>query len=468
MLRTCSHWENRYINRKSNTSALFLHLGFYNDDFGWMGSGQKERKQTVLIITCYEISRGTRGRPKSLACFPISIFPTKLTYNLGPDKILELFTVDITALISGIEFVFRGQSFLVIGILWMILGDVPARKEIVGMSKSSINSRCCHVCEVELDQFVHVTSANEVPTEKLRCPSFFAGLLQQNSGIVGKIIGNDAIAMLNGIDRVSEMLKWPGCNIPQNITIDIMHMLYLGEVGHIWHRISVILSRGNRNFWEKIASEYKQYCSQNHIDSFYNFKNIKEWKGLRGSGIKHFTEVIVYILYKLNYAPERNDPIYKDFQYFCFYIFICQKLSAHKITAQCFDKLEFYIKKLLIYMGSQEQNGKIKLNAHFLVHCIPHIKAFGNLRDHWSFVFEFQNGIFKKLFRTSNNVQVSYSVYDRFLSLSLLELVNQNAGLSKNIASSEQFQTSFMSFIVPHNVEIVCHPLLEDSSAQPT
>jgi hypothetical protein len=82
--------------------VVFLNLGIYNDEFGWLGGGKKTKKQLVYLLTTGEIHESVRNHSNSLAILILMLARSKDVGIVGKNRILELFTAELRELASGI------------------------------------------------------------------------------------------------------------------------------------------------------------------------------------------------------------------------------------------------------------------------------------------------------------------------------------------------------------------------------
>jgi hypothetical protein len=117
-----------------------------------------------------------------------------------------------------------------------------------------------------------------------------------------------------GMVRVSAIWKVPGFRYtPHNFAICWMHVLYLGEAGHLMEEVCSFFSAPITNkfptylradadsyFYCVLSDMFYQFGNRNHM-SFGKFKTLGQWRGLKAHGIKDFVEVGVlrYFEFKL-------------------------------------------------------------------------------------------------------------------------------------------------------------------------
>jgi hypothetical protein len=153
LIETYNSWQPSYskIRTKQNITPLFLHIILFNDEFGWMGVGKGELKQIVYIVTAGEFNHGQR---KSKKIINIPILLAKAKHDRENSHLLQqLFTEDINDLSKGKIFNVLGDVYFVVAMVHAIVGDLPARKSIVGMTSSVTSTLPCHSCKVFAKDF---------------------------------------------------------------------------------------------------------------------------------------------------------------------------------------------------------------------------------------------------------------------------------------------------------------------------
>ncbi|KAI8834513.1 hypothetical protein BC829DRAFT_448395 [Chytridium lagenaria] len=285
--RTSSLWRVSFDRGiRKGFRPLFLHLYFYNDEFGWKGLGKQDLKHLVFMVTAGEMGREFRGRPKSLAVLPIMLCKSKSRDFAGSDALLELFTPDLQELSTGKLFEIEGIKYLVFAYVWIIVGDIPARKEICGLSPSVHAQQPCHLCTMNLGDPI------DMP-QQLRNNRDMTDNLTINRGNTGlPFRDRESELAARGINRISEILKWPGCSIPVNIVTDLMHEAYLGDCGRFFFSVMDSLPGGADGKWKLLGKESQSYRVLNGTSGSYSFKNASQWRGLKAHGIKLFVKLL--------------------------------------------------------------------------------------------------------------------------------------------------------------------------------
>ncbi|KAJ3308827.1 hypothetical protein HDU76_003802, partial [Blyttiomyces sp. JEL0837] len=427
LLNTMDFWSPA-LTTKPDAIPIFLHLGLYNDEFGWKGTAKKDKKQTNLAMSAYEISRGIRANPNGGAIIPILLTDSNAIKDHGVDFILDPFTSELEKLAKGVDFVIEGARYRIFAFVWTFVGDIPARKSIVGLNPSVNIAASCHVCSTRQGDFIR--DAKEDRWEvNLRRKDFFDDLLLENGGTYGDFLHSytQRIPREEGIDRLSTGLKWPGCNIPFSAITDLMHSSYLGDLMHDFENISKVLGRRQKSFWQDLSAEFRQYSQLNRFHSFYKFDSFSTWKGLKAHGIRRFMAVAPYLFFKLSYVAdrphsnrERDDAV----QFFLVHLRIVAILTQHKITATQISEASDWI-KIFLRDVAKNRPEVMRLNTHLLTHCISTMKTHGPLRDHWAFVYESLNGFLKGFYHNTNNHHVSVSVFRRVTTTLLMGLYEE-------------------------------------------
>ena len=88
----------------------------------------------------------------------------------------------------------------------------------------------CHVHFRNLGPSIY-----DVTLRPLRTDADFTGVLARNHMLIGKPVSDPAIRYFeeHGIDRVSAIALFPGCDNYNIVAHDIMHNIFLGEAGHM-------------------------------------------------------------------------------------------------------------------------------------------------------------------------------------------------------------------------------------------
>jgi hypothetical protein len=197
---------------------------FFNDEFGWMGVGKSNLKQIVYIITAGEFEHGQR-KSKKLVNFPILLSKAENQRDY-PHELLQIFTDDLIKLSQGQLFDIMGEMFFVVALTHAIVGDLPARKSIIGMKSSVSSSVPCHFCKTFSSDFKSTITIKDCEGLKRKSQEFQSCLSLQS--------GSDTPRLMNlsyNIVKVSELKNWL-CQInPSSVLTDLVHQKYLGDYG---------------------------------------------------------------------------------------------------------------------------------------------------------------------------------------------------------------------------------------------
>jgi hypothetical protein len=366
-------------------------------------------------------------------------------------------------LATGKIFRILNENFLVVALIHAIIGDIPARKSLVGMKESVSCTYPCHFCKVPSLDLSRIITHNEC--------SLYSRRMQDLSSLKRLQPGSPAPEVMNisyNIVRVSELNQWPVQINPQCILNDLMHQKYLGDYAQ--HFLEFVKEVGRENdmtgsaLWSTIQSHYSSYCTLNKIHSYTKIKNAQSWKGLKAYGIRRFSEFAPYLFIKLGWINTPNLTIL--FNAFCIQSQIILGLSQHSISLHQLDKLQSLIEKQLNFFSEEENfvdsRSFITLNTHLDLHWIPMIKGFGVPRSYWCFVFEGMIKDLKRYFKNVNNKQVSWSVFNRHMTKGVLKLLGEKIGFSEPVLQSE----TFVDKVSQENNEVFSTPLqvLKDSS----
>lgn len=73
----------------------YSHLIFYDDDFGWLGTGKAKKKQTNFMVTCAELPAMARKNEKDLGSITFMLCPTYFIHNHGRNILLEYYLLQL-------------------------------------------------------------------------------------------------------------------------------------------------------------------------------------------------------------------------------------------------------------------------------------------------------------------------------------------------------------------------------------
>jgi hypothetical protein len=437
LLKSFNLWHSNYVQAcNENIQVIFLHLIFYNDEFGWMGTGKSELKQIMYALTAGEFNHGQR-KSKSIVNLPILL--SKAKYNReSPQILLGIFTDELKELSIGKKFSILQDDFFVIALVHAIVGDIPARKSLVGMKESVSSTLPCHFCKVSSVDMTKIITHSECCLYKRRMHEF-SSLKKLDSGTAAPELMN----ICYNVVKVSELNQWPVQINPECILNDLMHQKYLGDYAQHFLEFIKEVSRVNNtsgsNLWPVIQSHYSSYCKLNKIHSYTKIKNPQSWKGLKAYGIRRFSEFAPYLFLKMGWIT--NSHLRELFNIFCAHTQIILGLSQHSLSANQLSKIELLIEKQLHFFSLEENytNSRcfITLNTHLDLHWIEMIKSYGVPRSYWCFVFEGMIKDLKRYFRNVNNKQVSWSVFNRHTTKGVMKLLGERIASSDPLLAPE-------------------------------
>ncbi|ORY32066.1 hypothetical protein BCR33DRAFT_856690 [Rhizoclosmatium globosum] len=429
LLRTMDQWLPAYAANNIKPPHLkrkvrFLHLSMYQDDFGWMGTVNTKRGQTVFCLTAMEIERGIRAKTNGLGVLAIMLTKSAIVKGKGGmNLLLGCYADELEEFIKGIEFTIGNETFLVFAVIYLYTGDIPARNRILGRT-IAVNQRfACHTCETPTKEFCKC-ALDATKLKSNRSPAQYKALLDAN-GRIGEINGpNKTVAEASGVVEIPITATFPGQNVPVSTVVDLMHSEPLGTL----HKEFALLSASlTPNHLPKMSNEFDVYGRRNHLESRYDFHDLNSLKGLHGHGLLLFFLVSPYLLVKLKLINQSNSILCSLFRNWCCRIRLLSLMCSHSLTPAQFAEMESLITGIMKFYGENHPR-LVTINMHFLQHVCDYIKNYGLLRDHWSFVYEHHNGIIKSCYSNTNNRKVSFGVYRRLLSVYTLELLDQIAG----------------------------------------
>jgi hypothetical protein len=393
----------------------FLRLLLHNDEFGWLGGGKRNKKQLLMLLTAGEFASSVRGS-NLVSNFPMLISNGKF-WASSRAMLIDIFSEDIMKLAQGVLYEVGGRSVIVFAFIHGFLGDIPARKGIVGLSPSVNNAKPCPVCLLNKDELLDIT---KLTSTKLRRASDFP-----NNRLAGDLPSKYA---RYGVVFQSPVCFWPGQVNPIAILNDLMHSKYLGDVEkhfeHLFNSMRSTLPSSQRNtFFTVLREGYREYCKLNGISSFYKFTDFKSWRGLKAYGIKKFIEVFPYIALKAGLINDNNE---FELTMLCIQRTICMILQQHAIVDTDLDTLESCVKELIRHWCIP--NEYCSLNAHLDLHWRDTIQRFGAPREYWCFGGETIIRVLKAYYVNTNNRQVSKSIFFRFATDMAISLVNEISG----------------------------------------
>ncbi|KAI9341470.1 hypothetical protein BDR26DRAFT_860479 [Obelidium mucronatum] len=228
-----------------------------------------------------------------------------------------------------------------------------------------------------------------------------------------------------GIEEISVVATWPGANVPHGCVIDLMHLDPLGSLNHHFAILAVLFKP--KHFMRKLSKLFGQYGKRNYLSARYDFDSLNSLKGLKGNGLKEFYLVSPYLIVLGGFMEQADPVLAREFTMYCVCIRIFRILCAHSISVALVKELKSRINNILPYYG-QYHPQLVTSNVHFLHHILDYMEQFGLLRYHWCFVFEHIIGVFKAFYLNTNNINVSFGVYRRDLTVMFIELLAQIAG----------------------------------------
>lgn len=444
LLDTFILWSSRVNEYKDTTQVIFLHLLHHNDEYGWKGTAKNDRKSTVWLISCGEIERSLRNDLSTYATLPLLLCSSKEYKSVGVSRLLSIFDDELQELSKGKLFIINEKQFLVVAFLSNILGDIPARKEIFGLSSSANLQMPCHVCTIKLPEMRN----QAILTSRGRDDGALNRFIANPTYSPGKDQSSITPSMnTTGFNFYSHIWKFPGQPRFTSIMIDIMHMYYLGILRDAFEVLSKLLlsNRSEDRSWQRLSKLYLGYCKLNNIQSYYNFTNFNTWKGLKAYGIKKFCAVSPFLLLQMDLVSKKtnneSDPAYKKRQEFKLWNSLCLTasiLAQHTISRSDLETVKALIEYSLHHLKEKSER-QFTLNFHLQIHMFQHIIEHGVPREYWCFPHETMIGKIKGMYRHTNNKSTHTSLLKRYMG-------NINiSSITAMMASEREDETSILS-----------------------
>lgn len=418
---TFTLWNPRMSIYKNSSEVVFLHLLHHNDEYGWKGTAKNDRKSTVWLVSCGEIERILRNDLSTHATLPLLLTSSNEYKDVGVSGLWEIYKAESQELSKGKVFLINGIQYFVVALMSNLLGDIPARKEIFGLSSSANLQMPCHSCTIKLSDMKNTIITNTRSRDNEELIRFIAN----SSKEPGKDASSITTSMnTTGFNFYSLIWTFPGQPKFNSIMIDIMHMYYLGILRDAFEQLSkmVLSSRIEGKGWPALSNLYKGYCKVNNIQTYYNFTNFNTWKGLKAYGIKKFCAVSPFLLIQMKVvAPKtvnESDAAYRKRQEFKLWNCLCTTasiLAQHTIDRSDLASLDSLVNYSIQHL--LEKAGRhLTLNFHLQIHLIKHIIEHGVPREYWCFPHETMIGKIKGMYRHTNNKNTHTSLLKRYIT----------------------------------------------------
>jgi hypothetical protein len=427
LMDTRDLWLQNYKEATvANMEILIVSLAFYDDGFS-LNFGSKVQS-TLFLLQILE-SPLMASQLCSLNLQMCMLGNTHVKDAVGINPYLQVFTTELKQLARGKVFTTydakgRPSDTMVFAFVLQIHGDIPASKELLGFSPSSVVSLPCVFCYSRYAEF-NTTSAESRPKR----------------GNVNVKWTSTELPYL-GMDCISEVFKsWPGWKSPWRLCPDIMHVFNESGTDQKFFILVFDTFTENKSIAEKdaiylqMSNLFAQYCKFNKLDNYKKFKNERQFLQMNAWGTKHFMLVSPLIMkvlkVELNLLDHRG-----SYNAWCRYVKAVKVLQQHSITKVELEELAENIPHILQYWmdnfgdkiikvaqvlksGATSErmkkvNGFITLKAHYFYHFVELIRLHGPPRLWSNYTKEAMIQRVKKLYRNTNASNREGAVFDAY------------------------------------------------------
>jgi hypothetical protein len=213
---------------------------------------------------------------------PLCVFNKQSKDERDPNKVLKLFTDDFEQLARGVDMFCESENKVVrvFGYVTVILGDGPGRCELVGTKKGALSKLNCHTCEARKDDLVKDFSREDYIQPRTRKPHEFRQVAKALGEDKAAIARNPKLSILSkdtGITHYSEVLNYPGVEVPLTVTNDIMHCELQGEAQKHFLKFMRIFQKYDKDCWRKFSEKLIEIQNANNVKRTPKFHNEKSW-----------------------------------------------------------------------------------------------------------------------------------------------------------------------------------------------
>lgn len=415
----------KYLECKNNgLEAIFCHIDLHADGLSFMGSASQQKNLNLVTISLSEFPKGFRTEGSKLVNFPVALHPVRNGTNLKPidiQEVLKVLTPDFERLSEGVDIysIALGRTVRVFAFPFRILGDYPARCEMISHSTSAANHPC-YYCPV---RHYSCRASDEVRAGPCDMGCLLEAGPCQPECFDDQSFRTNSITGVLGFNSPAEVLNWPSLEFPFSVSIDLMHQAFLGDCRRHFLRFGSELERGKtkvqcEEMWKLVSQEFGRLLMANKITAKYYFKDLNSWaKDLGAYSIMLFVKLSCLILRKLRlitYSLEEPFHVWRR------RVHVTELLCSDIIRAADMDILKGSIVALIracCRRYSNIENGTrisfCTINTHMLLHYPACIRKHGPPRSSWCFPYELKIGNIKRLLENTNNQDVPKHLFRR-------------------------------------------------------
>lgn len=343
----------------------------------------------------------------------------------------------------------EGEECLIICLSTVLLGDIPALKDMTGLS-TSVSPACyvrmpCKSCEMVMED-IH-RSIHPSYNSITRDPALIRSIYEANCYTTGvpSVAWIRELLKQYGFVRVPEIIRLLGQPSSFNMGNDTMHAIFLGVLKT--HFIFVILRLTQveyssnvpipGNVWQLLSSELSKYFGHNKISSCWSFKSAKQFKTrVKAASMKEISQVSPYIFLKLgliNLDPPNtlNPKIITQwrkhvrvFTYWHLHVRVVALIRKHALTVTDVSNLHDMIESLLNYFYEDLPVELITINVHSYIHFCDQIKWLGPMRLVANNCREHIVQMLKPMYKNTSRLHREVSVYQSYLDNIFFKIID--------------------------------------------
>lgn len=341
---------------------------------------------------------------------------------------------------AGVRMTISGTDCLVIGIPFLLLGDIPAVRNMSGctpsVSRTCYVRRPCRRCDI-LAHNMHASLTNPALRGMPRSLRSMHEYYITNGQRTGVPVAAWLLERMrrNGYSRIPVFVTLHNQPSPDRLCIDLMHCMWIGCLRrHFTQLVTILSSPGDLIFragawvslWKCISDEFAVYCRDNKLRLSSRFSSYAQFKKrIKAAAMKELAIASLGIFKKLGLIgdvapPEGSQLLVKwktrqrALKYWCMHVRISLIAEQHVLSLADVDLLELLISQLLVYFSVTFSENFITINVHSYTHLAEQVRLLGPPRLASNFGRESLIRLLKMSYRNTNFKNKEKSIFQHY------------------------------------------------------
>ena len=440
---TRSLWWDSYqaVAGDVGVVKIFIQLGIFFDWFAFPTS--RRPGHGVIYLELLNIPQSKKEIYPTL--LPLALFScsgkSDSTGRKVVDCIINAILPQIQQLVRGMDVTIRKNRFRVFAQISEIRGDLPAIQELIGLKESASSYHPCFFCQIR-----HYVDQNR------RCCFYGNEIVDTTSktaadyAIAYEASGEEHSQRVFSIKRRPSIIDVPGVRVPDSITIDIMHLLFLGEVKkHLRAFMEPLLSKlkpqQRNDLFDGVSERFKVHLAANGCTGWHTIRNLDDLVSLKAHETFKFAlwSEEVLLVDQLFTQDQEGLRLWKE------RVRLVQLLCQYTLNEVEADEIKTLARSLSNECCRQYPKF-CSLKTHLHTHIPEVLVSHGCFRRTWNFRCEGFIAYMKALFANTNNRSVPVSILKRAADMIAMEFLCPGLGL--NLAGKSYVRGEFGCVVV--------------------